>query len=103
MANAHKRINHIDKLVVGDQELVEPADIKKEIVDFYKELYMESESWRPSFIMDQCPSINAEEQQSFRSLLEKRKYGGNSKLVLQTKLQFQLGIVWASLSNAGKL
>ncbi|WMV55562.1 hypothetical protein MTR67_048947 [Solanum verrucosum] len=73
ISNAHKRINHIDKLVVEGQELEEAADIKREIVSFYQKLYSDSENWRPSYNMNHCPSINTEEQQQLPKDLLKRK------------------------------
>lgn len=33
------------------------------MTEFYKKLYNESESWRPSFVMTDCPRINQEEQE----------------------------------------
>ncbi|KAG5611511.1 hypothetical protein H5410_022792 [Solanum commersonii] len=73
MANAHKRFNHIDKLVVGDQELVDPIDIKTEIIYFYRKLYKESENWRPSFHMNQCTSISFKEQQELQKPFEEEE------------------------------
>ncbi|WMV55749.1 hypothetical protein MTR67_049134 [Solanum verrucosum] len=73
MANAHKRFNHIDKLVVEDQELVDPIEIKTEIISFYRKLYKESENWRPSFHMNQCPSISVEEQQELQKPFEEEE------------------------------
>ena len=70
MANAHKRFNYIDKLVVEDEELMDPIDIKTEIISFYKKLYKESENWRPSLNMNQCPSISFEEQQELEKPFE---------------------------------
>ncbi|KAG5593623.1 hypothetical protein H5410_034855 [Solanum commersonii] len=38
-ANAYKRYNHIDKLEVQGETIVEPARVKEEIVEFYNKLY----------------------------------------------------------------
>lgn len=38
-ANAHKRCNNIDQLVVNDETIEEPGRIKSEIIEFYKNLY----------------------------------------------------------------
>lgn len=46
-ANAHKRYNNIDKLLVNGETVENPEDIKKEIVTFYQNLYTEAEEWRP--------------------------------------------------------
>lgn len=46
---AHKRYNTIDKLKVGDEEVLQMPMIKRTMVDFYKKLYAETETWRPSF------------------------------------------------------
>ncbi|XP_075095147.1 uncharacterized protein LOC142173453 [Nicotiana tabacum] len=37
-ANAHKKSNNIDQLVIQEETIVEPQRIKTEIIDFYKEL-----------------------------------------------------------------
>lgn len=44
-------------------EIVEPGDIKVAMIEFYKELYSESEKWRPTFDMLDCPTISQEEQE----------------------------------------
>ncbi|KAH0688906.1 hypothetical protein KY289_016264 [Solanum tuberosum] len=46
-ANAHKRYNSIDELNVNGEAVKSPEVIKKAIVDFYRELYTETETWRP--------------------------------------------------------
>lgn len=38
----------------------DPEEIKKEIVDFYENLYAETERWRPQLEMVNCPKINVE-------------------------------------------
>lgn len=70
IANAHKRTNHIDKLVVEGDELTEATDIKREVVLFYKKLYCETENWRPAYNMYPCPVINREEQQDLQKPFE---------------------------------
>ncbi|WMV18956.1 hypothetical protein MTR67_012341, partial [Solanum verrucosum] len=47
-ANAHKRYNSIDELNVNGEAVKSPEVIKKAIVDFYRELNIETETWRPS-------------------------------------------------------
>ncbi|WMV55390.1 hypothetical protein MTR67_048775 [Solanum verrucosum] len=46
-ANAHRRVNTIDKIKVRDELLTEPAEIQKEITEYYEKLYAETEDWRP--------------------------------------------------------
>ncbi|WMV57930.1 hypothetical protein MTR67_051315 [Solanum verrucosum] len=70
IANAHKRTNHIDKLVVEGDELTEATDIKREVVLFYRKLYCETENWRPAYNMYPCPVINREEQQDLQKPFE---------------------------------
>ncbi|KAG5571543.1 hypothetical protein H5410_061309, partial [Solanum commersonii] len=50
-ANAHRRVNTIDKIKVRDELLTEPAEIQKEITKYYKKLYAETEDWRPDLEM----------------------------------------------------
>ena len=52
---------------------MEAADIKNEIVSFYRKLYSDSENWRPSYNMNQGPSINAEEQQELQKPFEEQE------------------------------
>ncbi|KAG5607821.1 hypothetical protein H5410_029313 [Solanum commersonii] len=49
MATAHKRYNAIDKLVISGEDIKDPDQIKVSMIEFYKNLYSESENWRPSF------------------------------------------------------
>ncbi|KAG5575491.1 hypothetical protein H5410_055625 [Solanum commersonii] len=50
-ANAHRRVNTIDKIKVRDELLTEPAEIQKEITEYYEKLYAETEDWRPDLEM----------------------------------------------------
>ncbi|XP_019242559.1 PREDICTED: uncharacterized protein LOC109222690, partial [Nicotiana attenuata] len=47
-ANAHRRYNNIDQLVVEGESLQAPEDIKREVIRYYKKLYTEEEEWRPT-------------------------------------------------------
>ena len=67
-ANAHRRANTIDKLKVGEVMKEDPEEIKKEIVDFYENLY--AERWRPQLEMVNCPKINAENRSMLEALFE---------------------------------
>lgn len=57
-ANAHKRYNLIDHTVVHEDNIVEPHRIKWEIISFYKNLYTETEEWRPSGYLSNHPVIS---------------------------------------------
>lgn len=57
----HRRFNYIDRLVVRGEEIVKPNEIKTAMVEFYKRLYSEVESWRPGFDRMDCPTISQEE------------------------------------------
>lgn len=39
LANAHRRSNHIDQLVVQGTTIMDPERIKEEIIGFYEKLY----------------------------------------------------------------
>ncbi|WMV41450.1 hypothetical protein MTR67_034835 [Solanum verrucosum] len=56
--NAHMRTNTIDRLKVGEVMIENPVEIKKEIVTFYDNLYVETEEWRPHLEMENCSRIN---------------------------------------------
>ncbi|KAG5585506.1 hypothetical protein H5410_045940 [Solanum commersonii] len=63
MATAHKRYNAIDKLVIRGEEIKDPDQIKVSMIEFYKNLYSESEGWRPAFGIANCPRISQEDQE----------------------------------------
>ncbi|WMV08457.1 hypothetical protein MTR67_001842 [Solanum verrucosum] len=63
MATAHKRYNAIDKLLVRGEEIKDPEQIKISMIEFYKNLYTELESWRPAFAIANCPRISQEDQE----------------------------------------
>lgn len=69
MATAHKRYNNIDRLIVRGEETLEPDNIKNAMVDFYKQLYSETESWRPNFDYMGFPTIIQEEQVAEKAFL----------------------------------
>lgn len=48
-ANCHRRYKNIDKLSVNGVCTGEPTVIKEEIINFYHNLYVETEKWRPQF------------------------------------------------------
>ncbi|WMV08407.1 hypothetical protein MTR67_001792 [Solanum verrucosum] len=49
-ANSHRRYYNIDKISVNGVCTQEPTIIKEEILNFYQNLYTETERWRPQFI-----------------------------------------------------
>ncbi|KAG5593809.1 hypothetical protein H5410_035041 [Solanum commersonii] len=56
MANAHKRSNNIDQLMIEDEPVMDSVRIREEIIGFYQKLYSENTSWRPSMCaMDKAP------------------------------------------------
>lgn len=61
IATAHRRHNTIDRLVVRGEEVQDLAKIKVTMIDFYKDLYRESQIWRPFELLD-CPRFSREEQ-----------------------------------------
>ncbi|WMV13881.1 hypothetical protein MTR67_007266 [Solanum verrucosum] len=48
IANAHKRYNNIDQLLVQGNIVQEPKRIQGEIVEFYQKLYTKELQWRPA-------------------------------------------------------
>jgi len=49
MANAHKRYN-IDQLMISGELSQDPGTIEGEIVEYYRKLYFETTSWRPTYL-----------------------------------------------------
>ena len=79
-ANAHKRSNNINQLVIHEETIVEPQRIKAEIIDFYKELYTENEEWRPVCNYDICPKISEEEKEFLQRSFDEQEVLGCLKM-----------------------
>ena len=47
MANSHRRYNHLRTLEVDGVVFEEESKVTNQVVQFYKNLYRESEGWRP--------------------------------------------------------
>lgn len=73
MANAHRRNNNIDQLLVEGETIEEPEAIKREITNFYTKLYSETENWRPTCSMHNCCTITEEEQQALQSPFDEKE------------------------------
>ncbi|WMV14449.1 hypothetical protein MTR67_007834 [Solanum verrucosum] len=69
-ANAHRRVNTIDKIKVRDELLTEPAEIQKEITEYYEKLYAETEDWRPDLEMIGCPTIDEDDNNQLMAPFE---------------------------------
>lgn len=63
MTNARKRYNSIDRLKIGGEEVVQASEIKKAMVDCYKNLYRESETSGSCFNFPGGQKINEEERE----------------------------------------
>ncbi|WMV51256.1 hypothetical protein MTR67_044641 [Solanum verrucosum] len=61
MANAHKRYNNIDQLLIQGNIVQDPERIQGEIVEFYQKLYSENTQWRPGNNFLNCPRLTGEE------------------------------------------
>ena len=47
MANSHRRFNHLRTLEVDGVVFEEESEVPNQVVQFYKNLYKETEGWRP--------------------------------------------------------
>ena len=47
MANSHRRYNHLRILEMGGVVFEEESEVTAQVVQFYRNLYKESEGWRP--------------------------------------------------------
>lgn len=113
-ANAHKRYNNIDQLVVNGITLEDPAAIKGEIVRFYQHLFTESEFWRPNFNMVDGPPITNEEKEWLQRPFGEQEVHECLKLcaidkspdpdgftVLLIKAQILMVLLWVSIPIVG--
>lgn len=60
-ANCHRRYNNIDSLLINGTNIVEPTEIKREIIELYQNLYSEPEAWRPHSNLNSGPLISEED------------------------------------------
>lgn len=70
IANTHMRVNTIDKLKINEVLVTEPEEVKKVIIEYYENLYSETEDWRPDLNMRDCPMINEEDNNMLTAPLE---------------------------------
>lgn len=61
MENSHKRANNLDELEINGEQVSDPEVIKDEILQYYTNLYTETETWRPGFNYLDCPKLTDEE------------------------------------------
>ena len=47
MVNSHRRFNHLRTLEVDRAVFEEESEVTNQVVQFYKNLYKETEEWRP--------------------------------------------------------
>lgn len=66
--NAYKRYNHIDKLKVQRETIVEPAKIKEDRVKFCSKLYTKEVEWRSTGNINNCPTITEVEKKFCRQI-----------------------------------
>ncbi|XP_019244358.1 PREDICTED: uncharacterized protein LOC109224226 [Nicotiana attenuata] len=67
MANYNRRSNIIDRLKIGDETIEDKALIKKEILEFYQNMYNESEPWRPDADFEGISTLSMEEKDELES------------------------------------
>lgn len=67
IANAHRRYNNIDQLIVLREITQEQPKIEGEIIDFYKKLYTETAQWRATLKDVQFPIKIEEEKEALQA------------------------------------
>ncbi|WMV46111.1 hypothetical protein MTR67_039496 [Solanum verrucosum] len=70
MANAHRRYNNIDQLMIQGKVTQDRGRIEGEIIAYYKNLYRETHQWRPSYNNVECPMLTEEEKMSLQGIFE---------------------------------
>ncbi|WMV25624.1 hypothetical protein MTR67_019009 [Solanum verrucosum] len=73
VANAHKRSNNIDQLMIEDEPVMDPVRIRGEIIEFYQKLFSENTRWRPSINLINCPMITEEEREALQGEFEEQE------------------------------
>lgn len=102
MANAHKRYNNIDQLVIQGELTKEPSRIEGEIVDYYKNLYTEFIRWRPIYQNTQFPVLIEEDRVALQSNFDETEVLRCLKLCASDKAPGQMVSLWVSLSSSGR-
>lgn len=75
MANALKRYNNIDQLLVQGNIVQEPERIQGEIVEFYQKLYAEDVEWRPGDHYVNFPRLTGDEMEDLERNFMMRRFG----------------------------
>ncbi|WMV58897.1 hypothetical protein MTR67_052282, partial [Solanum verrucosum] len=73
MANAHRRYNNIDQLMIQGEVTQEKGKIEGEIIAYYKNLYRETHQWRHSYNNVECPMLTEEEKMSLQGRFEENE------------------------------
>ncbi|KAG5593184.1 hypothetical protein H5410_043698 [Solanum commersonii] len=75
VATFHREVCTPSAVIINREENKDPKEIKDHITEFYKQLYTESESWRPPF------KLEAAELKDFRPI---SLIGGMYKIIAKT-------------------
>ncbi|WMV13373.1 hypothetical protein MTR67_006758 [Solanum verrucosum] len=102
IANAYRRYNNIDQLMVQREITQEPHKIEGEIIDFYKKLYTETAQWRPTLQDAQCPVITEEEKEALQANFEESEVLRCLKMCAVDNLVL-MDSLWDSSSSVMKL
>ncbi|XP_075077018.1 uncharacterized protein LOC142163778 [Nicotiana tabacum] len=84
-ANARKRNNNIDQIMIRHEVVEDPERIENEIIEFYKELYTEPEQWRPTVNFENSSSISESERESLQTNFEEQEVLSNLKMCASDK------------------
>ncbi|WMV20737.1 hypothetical protein MTR67_014122 [Solanum verrucosum] len=82
---AHKRLNTIDSLLINGELSSDPVAIKGSIVDFYQDLYKESENWRPYLNLYEVQGISTEERNNLERAFEEEEVLAGIKMCAAEK------------------
>jgi len=85
MATAHKRLNTIDSLLINGELSSDLVAIKGSIVDFYQDLYKESENWRPYLNLYEEQGISTEERNNLERVFEEEEVLAGIKMCAAEK------------------
>uniref|UniRef100_A0A2N9J2H5 Reverse transcriptase domain-containing protein n=1 Tax=Fagus sylvatica TaxID=28930 RepID=A0A2N9J2H5_FAGSY len=73
MANCHRRSNYMERVEVDGVVYGEETKVREKVVHFYKSLYQEHESWRPTIDGLEFSRITAEEKDLLEHNFEKEE------------------------------
>ena len=103
MANSRRRYNHISMLEVDGIIYEDDSEMTDQVVQFYKNLYKDTEEWRPFVEGLEFDQIEGLEGTGLKGGLKMRRFFVLLKNWKEIKLQVLMVFLWPSITIVGEL